>query len=175
MRAKNAFVAIICFLLQLSLLEAKSCFFSDPESPNLLSIAVGDYNVFHHACKYNTGMVQLELKGPNFFSKQYFKVRPFAAGLVNFQGSLWVGAGVNFDIYFGRPFVVTLGIGPGYFYRGKGKDLGYPMEVRSSIELAYQFKSHARLGTQFYHLSNASFSARNPGVECLLLFYAIPI
>ncbi len=156
-------------------LEAKSCFTSDPTSPNLLSFAIGDYNVFHQACKYNTGMVQLEFKGPNFFSKKHFKVRPFVAGLVNFQGSLWIGGGVDFDIYCGRPVVITLGLGPGYFYRGKGKDLGYPMEIRSSIELAYQFKSHARLGTQFYHLSNASFSSRNPGVECLVLFYAIPL
>lgn len=176
MHSTTRFKIVMIFIMSLLVnLDAKSCFSSDPQNPNLLSFAIGDYNVFHTACKYNTGMFQLEFKGPNFFSKKYFKVRPFAAGLVNFQGSLWIGGGVDFDIYFGQPIVMTLGIGPGYFYRGQGKDLGYPMEVRSSIELAYQFKSHARIGTQFYHLSNASFSARNPGVECLLLFYAIPL
>jgi hypothetical protein len=176
MRHKHLLALVISLVLSfLSSLEAKSWLSSDPDCPNLISFAAGDYNVFHTTCKYNQGMVQLEFKGPNFFSKKYFKVRSFAAGLVNLQGSLWIGGGVNFDIYFGNPFVVTLSIGPGYFYRGKGKDLGYPMEVRSSIELAYKFKSHARLGTQFYHLSNASFSPRNPGVECLLLFYAIPL
>ena len=155
--------------------QSESCFASQKNVPNLISFAAGDYNVFHTASKENTGMVQLEVKGPPVFDRKYFKVRAFGAGLVNFQGSLWIGGGVDFDIWFGRPFVMTLGIGPGYFSKGKGKDLGYPMEVRSSVEFAYQTPKLSRVGLKFYHLSNASFSSKNPGVECLLLFYAIPI
>ncbi|MBM3192395.1 MAG: acyloxyacyl hydrolase [Chlamydiae bacterium] len=103
------------------------------------------------------------------------KIRPFAALMGTLQASLWAGAGVNFEINFGRPLVLTLGFGPGFFFAGHGKNLGYPLEMRSSIELAYRFRSQSRLGLQFYHLSNGSMSQRNPGTEALVLFYAIPI
>ena len=145
-------------------------------SKNLLAVGVGVYDILRYNHRHVTGLLQLEYKGPDFFGKKLLKVRPFAAFMVNFQGSLWAGAGVNFDLLFGPSFVTTLGFGPGFFYQGKGKDLGYPLEMRSSIEFAYRFKSQARLGWQFYHLSNASLSMRrNPGTECLVLFYAIPI
>lgn len=149
---------------------------SKKNSPNLLSFGMGVYDIFRYNHKYVTGLMQLEYKGPDFFGERLLKIRPFAALMYNFQGSLWVGGGVNFDIFFNQSFVTTLGFGPGFFYQGKGKDLGYPLEMRSSVEFAYQFRSHARLGVQFYHLSNASLSCRrNPGTECLVFFYAIPI
>ncbi|MCH9631671.1 MAG: hypothetical protein S4CHLAM37_16960 [Chlamydiia bacterium] len=148
---------------------------SKNEDPNLLMFCGGAYNFTRSNSKHKTGALQLEFKGPSFFGKKILKIKPFAALLGTFQGSLWLGAGVNFDINFSDWFVATLGFGPGLFYKGGGKDLGYPLEMRSSAEVAYRFKSKARFGVQFYHLSNASLARRNPGTEVLLLFYAIPI
>ncbi|MEI8300572.1 MAG: acyloxyacyl hydrolase [Chlamydiota bacterium] len=148
---------------------------SKSDNPSLIAFGVGDYNLLRSNPHHKTALLQLEYKGPDFFGKKILKIRPFAALMGTFQGSVWVGAGVNFDINFGRPIVVTLGFGPGLFCKGFGKDLGYPLEMRSSIELAYRFPSQKRLGLQFYHLSNGSLSRRNPGVEALVLFYAIPI
>lgn len=169
---------ITFFLLYMAhAVGAESTFLrSKKDNPNLLAIGMGVYDILRYNHSYVTGLAQVEYKGPDFFGKKLLKVRPFAACMVNFQGSVWVGGGVNFDIFLGSSFVTTLGCGPGFFYRGKGKDLGYPLEIRSSIEFAYRFKSQARLGWQFYHLSNASLSTRrNPGTECLVFFYAIPI
>lgn len=148
---------------------------SKKEDPNLLMFCGGAYNFTRYNPKHKTGALQLEFKGPSFFGKKILKIKPFVALMGNFQGSLWLGAGVNFDINIANWLVATLGFGPGLFYKGAGKDLGYPLEMRSSAEIAYRFKSKSRLGVQFYHLSNASLARRNPGTEVLLLFYAIPI
>ncbi len=142
-------------------------------TPRLVSIGTGFFNITRD--NHQTGLVQLEYKGQPFFGKRLFKVRGLLATLVTFNGSFWIGGGVNFDIWLGGPMVLTLGFAPGFYTQGNGKNLGYPLENRSSIELAYRFKNNGRLGAQFYHLSNASFSKRNPGAEVLTVFYAIPI
>lgn len=148
---------------------------SKNEDPNLLMFCGGAYNFTRSNSKHKTGALQLEFKGPSFFGKKYLKIKPFVALLGTFQKSVWLGAGVNFDIYVLDPLIVTLGFGPGLFYKGNGKDLGYPLEMRSSVEIAYRFASNSRFGIQFYHLSNGSMARRNPGTEVLMLFYAIPI
>ena len=169
-------LAVILSLMISGFAEENRFLKSKKENPNLIAFGAGVYDLFRYNHRYITGFLQIEYKGPDFFGKNLLKVRPFAALMGNFQGSVWIGGGVNFDIIATKPIIITLGFGPGFFYRGHGKDLGYPLEMRSSIELAYQFKSYSRLGFQFYHLSNASLSLRrNPGTECLVLFYAIPI
>lgn len=169
------FVSLLILTLPAACVETRA-FKSKKNSPNLFAMGMGVYDIFRYNHRYVTGLIQLEYKGSPFFGQRLLKVRPFAALMVNFQESVWIGGGVNFDIFFGTSFVTTLGFGPGFFYQGKGKDLGYPLEMRSSIEIAYRRPSHARIGLQFYHLSNASLSSRrNPGTECLVFFYAIPL
>ena len=72
-------------------------------------------------------------------------------------------------------FVAQLGFAPTIYYRGTGVDLGFPLEFRSSVELAYRFDDRSRLGAQIYHLSNASLGWQNPGTEVLMLSYSVPI
>ena len=163
---KKSLITVFALLLPIILNTASN--------ENLLLLALGDYNIFHTQSSHNTGVGQIEIKGLNFYKSRYVNLRPFAAAMLNFQASFWIGGGINFDLFHQSPFVITLGLGPGYFAKGHGKRLGYPLEIRSSIDLAYRFFSDKRLGLQFYHLSNASFSPKNPGVENLMLFYAIP-
>lgn len=142
-------------------------------SPSLISIGTGVYNILRTT--ENAVVFQAEYKGTPFFGKKYFKVRPLLATLLTSKASFWLGGGVNFDIYLASPLTLTLGFAPGYFLRGSGKNLGYPLEMRSSIELSYRLASEARFGAQFYHLSNGSLSNKNPGTEVLVFFYAFPV
>lgn len=164
---------VIVFLLFLCCIFKSYSFDGLNPTPSLVSIGAGYFNITRD--NHQTGLIQAEYKGTPFFGKRLFKVRGLVATLVTFQGSFWLGGGVNFDIWLGGPMVLTLGFAPGLYTRGHGKDLGYGLENRSSIELAYRLKNSGRLGLQFYHLSNASFSPRNPGAEVLSIFYALPI
>jgi hypothetical protein len=111
------------------------------------------------------------LKSPN----RYLEFRPLVGLMATIQGSIYVYAGLNFDLLFFDHLLFAPGFAAGYFSKGRGKDLGYPIEFRSGVELAWQFDDWHRLGIHFYHLSNASLGRRNPGEESLVLFYDIPI
>lgn len=176
MKRLFSFILIFCFCLAHAEQKQDQRFLkSKAEDPNLLLFGAGAYNFTRSNPTFKTGMLQLEYKGPSFFGKKILKIKPFAALMGTFQGSFWIGGGVNFEINLCSFLVTTLGFGPGLFAKGNGKNLGYPLEMRSSVELAYRFPKKSRLGVQFYHLSNGSMAERNPGTEVLLLFYGIPI
>lgn len=101
--------------------------------------------------------------------------KPFA-GLMGTSDEAFYGyGGIKIDVFFGRRIVLTPSFALGYYEDGDGKDLGYPLEFRSSIELAYRFDDRSRLGLSLYHISNASLGDSNQGTEVLSLSYSLPI
>ena len=111
------------------------------------------------------------LKSPN----PYLEFRPLVGVMTSLQGSFYAYLGLNFDLLFMDHLLFAPGFAAGYFSKGHGRNLGYPIEFRSGVELAWQFEDQRRFGIHFYHLSNASIGKRNPGEESLVLFYDIPI
>ncbi len=91
------------------------------------------------------------------------------------DGAVYAAGGILVDVFFGRRVVVTGSLGAGYYEEGDGKDLGYELQFRSQIEMAYRFDDRSRLGLAFSHISNASLGDTNPGVEILNLYYSIPL
>lgn len=91
------------------------------------------------------------------------------------RGSGYLYAGLNFDLLIQERLVLSPGFAAGYYWQGGGKDLGFPLEFRTGVELSYVFADQYRLGVHFYHLSNASLGRRNPGEESFVFFYDIPI
>lgn len=110
-------------------------------------------------------------KSPN----RYLEFRPLLGAMATAKGTFYGYLGINFDLLFCEHIHFAPGFAAGYFTPGHGKNLGYPLEFRSGIELGWQFSDRSRLGIHFYHLSNASLGHRNPGEESLILFYDVPI
>lgn len=144
--------------------------------PDLFSVAgsVYDFTRPQHA----TGEFEIEykfhvdwMKSPN----RYLEFRPLIGVMGTLKGSFYTYCGINFDLLFAKHILFAPGFAAGYYAPGHGKNLGYPIEFRSGIELAWQFNDWHRLGIHFYHLSNASLGKKNPGEESLVLFYDIPI
>lgn len=140
-----------------------------PLDPPLIQIGGGVFDIIHHDKRH--AMAQVEYK----WSPIVYKLRPFVGLMATDNESAYLYGGFGFDIFIGRYFVVTPSFAPGLYWQGHGKNLGYPIEFRSSVEAAVVFGGQHRLGLQFYHLSNASLANKNPGVECLVLFLAIPL
>ena len=82
--------------------------------------------------------------------------------------------GILLDVYFGRRWVLTPSFAIGGYAQGDGRDLGHVLEFRSQVEFAYRFDDRSRLGIAFSHISNASIGDDNPGVNSVVLTYAIP-
>lgn len=144
--------------------------------PNLFTAGIGAYDFYRE--KYRAAEFDLEFKFHVKWMKSPFEIlefRPLVGVMATAKGSGYIYLGINFDLLFFDHLLLAPGFAAGYYWQGSGKNLGYPIEFRSGIELAWQFTSWHRLGIHFYHLSNASLGKKNPGEESLILFYDIPI
>ncbi len=145
-------------------------------TPDYFTVGLGSYD-FH---RENRRAVEIDLEY-NFHPKcfkspfRFLEFRPLVGLMATAKGSGYAYIGLNLDLLFRDHILISPGLAGGYYWQGGGKDLGYPLEFRSGIELAWQFSDWRRLGLHFYHLSNASLGRKNPGEESLILFYDIPI
>jgi lipid A 3-O-deacylase len=137
--------------------------------PPLPLVAIG--GGYWHAGNHSDGLIQAEYK----FDKYYYKViRPQVSLIIPEFRAAYVGAGIAVELYLGQHVVFSPNFEPGLYYQGGGRKLGFPLEFRSALELAYEFENGARIGSQLYHISNASLGRHNPGANALTFFIAIP-
>lgn len=107
--------------------------------------------------------------------KQFFGFKPFVHGAYVTNGMSFMGAGVLMDVQVGDNWIIQPSFAPTW-WRGKTDDLdlGYALEFRTRIELAYRFHDRSRLGLAFSHSSNASLGDTNPGTESVMLSVSVP-
>lgn len=142
--------------------------------PDTVSFAMGAYDFYRS--RHRTWEFDVEYKFfPNWIQSPIFEVRPILGIMMTAQGSGYLTGGLDFDFVFAKKFVLAPGFAACYYWHGHGKNLGFPLEFRTGIELGYQFDDYRRLGIHFYHLSNAGLGSRNPGEESLILYYEIPV
>lgn len=163
-------------MLRKSLLCLLSFSIYASETPDWISCAGGCFDIVRP--KHKTAEIEIEYKFHirKWTSPFYFlEFVPLAGVMTTLRGSGYLYAGLNFDLLIAGHLVVSPGFAAGYYWVGKGKDLGYALEFRSGVEVGWQFADFRRLGIHFYHLSNASLGRKNPGEESLVLYYDIPI
>jgi hypothetical protein len=100
-------------------------------------------------------------------------LRAVVATLATSDGSGWAGAGLAYAIPLG-PFELTPSFVPGFYHQGNGRDLGYPLEFRSQLELGCRLAGGQRIALAVSHLSNAGLGDSNPGQESLTLNFEWP-
>ena len=105
----------------------------------------------------------------------FLAFRPLVGVMANARKSTYLYGGIDFDLFVSDHFVIIPGFSAGWYSAGHGKNLGYPLEFRSVLQIAWQFNDQGRLGVMFYHISNAGLGRRNPGEESLVLNYDLPI
>lgn len=140
------------------------------DGPTLLGAAGGWYDAF--ARDEPAADFRLEYRR---HERLFGLIKPWAGLEATSDGGFWGGGGLLLDLYFGRRVVLTGSFAPGLYLNGAGKDLGYPLEFRSQIEIAYRFDDRSRLALALSHLSNAGLGDTNPGTEVISLYYHLPI
>ncbi|MGV6858221.1 MAG: acyloxyacyl hydrolase [bacterium] len=91
------------------------------------------------------------------------------------DGASYTYTDVRKDFWLDDRWVAVPSFGLGYYRKGEELDLGYILEFRSGIELAYRFHGNFRTGIALYHLSNGGISDQNPGTEVLVLSLCLPL
>jgi len=98
--------------------------------------------------------------------------RPAVGLTVTSREAVYGWAGIAYDVRIGR-VTLTPSFAPGLYRRGRGVDLGHPVEFRSQFEAGYRLTTRSRIGVALSHMSNAGLGQTNPGVETVTLDYAI--
>jgi len=143
------------------------------DDPGLVLLGGGCFNIVRNKKAVN---FEIEYRSdyPLYINSNVF-IRPLLGMMGTSQGSGYLYGGIAFDFFLTKQIVLTPSFAPGIYIKGGGMELGLPLEFRSSIELSWRMRNKARLGAMFYHMSNASLGFRNPGTECLVVFYGIPL
>lgn len=161
--------AVLFFLFPLVLFAAEK---PPIQELKLFNVGAGVFNIIRNKKSVN---FQVEYRSDfPFYQNSMLFFRPLIGVMGTSTGSGYIYTGIAFEIFLTDFLVFTPSFAPGIYIKGRGMELGFPLEYRSSAEISYRFKNQSRFGVMFYHISNASLSFKNPGTECLVFFYSIP-
>lgn len=136
---------------------------------NYVALHIGAFDALHADSAAQFG---LEYR----FAPLEYGFRPTIGISADYHGGTYGYAGVNLDINLCNSNLWLIpNFMVGAYGQGESKDLGGVMQLRSGIELAYQFNNTHRAGIAFNHISNAGIYSKNPGAESILITYALPV
>lgn len=105
---------------------------------------------------------------------EFLHIRPSLDLLISNEATVYGWLGLGLDLFLGSRFVFTPQIGVGGYSAGGGQSLGHVILFRTGGTLSLRFDNHARVGLGVHHLSNLGLGHRNPGVETVGLYFALP-
>ncbi len=135
---------------------------------HLLTLSGGVFDIKSNS--HRTPEIYLEYKPKVDFRK----IRPFIGAMATFNGSFYLYGGLSLELFFNKNLFLFPNLAAGYYNKGNGKNLGFPLEFRSGLEIGCEFNSF-RLSLIGFHISNAHLGKHNPGEESIALNFSIPL
>ena len=100
----------------------------------------------------------------NLFRDTFFgKLSPITGFMMTADSDTYFYTGVQAEYKIGK-LNFTPSFSPGLYSVGDGKDLGYPLEFKSELQISVDFFG-SKLGYSQSHLSNADIGDKNPGAD----------
>ncbi len=99
-----------------------------------------------------------------FILTKYGRMSPITGGFVTANNAFYLYTGVQAEYEIGS-LNITPSFAPGYYGEGNGKDLGYPLEFKTEVQVSYDLSEVSHLGMSYNHISNASLGENNPGAN----------
>ena len=118
--------------------------------------------------KQKSGLFGLEHQNEDLFNKSILgKISPITGGFITENNAFYLYTGVQAEYELGF-LKITPSFAPGYYNYGNGKDLGYPLEFKSEIQVTLNLTESSNLGMSYNHISNASLGSKNPGANSFM-------
>tara|TARA_Y100000590_G_scaffold47960_1_gene50845 strand:+ start:1041 stop:1553 length:513 start_codon:yes stop_codon:yes gene_type:complete len=113
----------------------------------------------------SAGILGLQHQNDELFRESFLgKISPITGGFVTEKNSFYLYSGAQAEYELG-PLRITPSFAPGYYNNGNGKDLGFPLEFKSEIQVSFDLFDSSELGLSYNHISNASLGSKNPGAN----------
>ena len=115
--------------------------------------------------KQHAGLFGIQHQTDELFRKSFLgKLSPITGAFLTENSAFYLYSGVQAEYDLG--FVtITPSFAPGYYNYGDGKDLGYPLEFKSEVQMSLNLSDSTQLGVSYNHISNASLGSKNPGAN----------
>ena len=115
--------------------------------------------------KQSSGLLGLQHQNEELFRNSFLgKLSPITGGFFTEKSAFYLYSGVQAEYELGF-LTITPSFAPGYYNYGNGKDLGYPLEFKSEVQMSFDLSDSSHIGISYNHISNASFGTKNPGAN----------
>ena len=119
--------------------------------------------------KQSSGLLGLQHQNEELFRNSFLgKLSPMTGGFFTEKSAFYLYSGVQAEYELGF-LTITPSFAPGYYNYGNGKDLGYPLEFKSEVQMSFDLSDSSHLGMSYNHISNASLGTKNPGANSYML------
>ena len=119
--------------------------------------------------KQSSGLLGLQHQNEDLFRNSFLgKLSPISGGFLTEKSAFYLYSGVQAEYELGF-LTITPSFAPGYYNTGGGKDLGYPLEFKSEVQMSFDLSDSSHLGMSYNHISNASLGTKNPGANSYML------
>ena len=141
--------------------------FAADENKNLnetkINFFTGMFDFSDH--KQASGLIGMQHQNEELFTHfGHSTISPITGGFITSKNAFYLYTGVQADYEIGA-LTFTPSFAPGYYNYGSGKDLGYPIEFKTEVQMAYDLSEATHLGMSYNHISNASLGKKNPGAN----------
>ena len=92
------------------------------------------------------------------------RLSPITGVFLTKKNALYLYTGVQAEYELGF-LTITPSFAPGYYNEGSGKDLGFPLEFKSEVQMSFNLGDSSQMGMSYNHISNASIGKKNPGAN----------
>ena len=115
--------------------------------------------------KQKSGILGIQHQNENLFRNSFLgRLSPITGVFLTEKNAFYLYTGVQAEYEMG-PFKITPSFAPGYYNYGNGKNLGYPLEFKTEMQISLDLSKSTQLGMSYNHISNASLGTKNPGAN----------
>ena len=119
--------------------------------------------------KQSSGLLGLQHQNEELFRNSFLgKLSPITGVFLTEKNAFYLYSGVQAEYELGF-LTITPSFAPGYYNYGSGKDLGYPLEFKSEVQVSLNLSESSHIGMSYNHISNASLGTKNPGANSYML------
>ena len=116
-----------------------------------------------------SGLVGIQHQNDELFRKSFLgNLSPITGAFLTEKNAVYLYTGVQAEYELGF-LTITPSFAPGYYNYGNGKDLGFPLEFKTEVQMSFNISDSTHLGMSYNHISNASLGDKNPGANSYML------
>ena len=150
--------------LALSVLLFVNSSIADEKETNI-SFYTGTFDVIDKEGDDQTTLFGIEHKNTDLFRNTFLgKFSPVSGAFITKKNSAYFYTGIEGQYGVG-PLKILPSFAPGYYNKGKGKDLGDVLEFKSEIKFGLDILDNTNIGYSYSHISNNDWGERNPGTD----------